>query len=355
MALGPSSAAGSADTGLSGHRGLLALLTMGHLVNDFVAGALWIIAPAIAASMGLGPAEVGLILTIYGVAAGLVYVPAGFLADRVSNQGALLLISFWWVVVGYFLATIFPGFWPVTLLLALGVMGDAFWHPVATGVLVKSVPKRRAQVLGIHAMGGSLGAEMLGPLCAGFLLGYFSWQTSLQFLLIPPLLMGVMFLYFARFIPANGSEKITVPQLITLLGEWMTPRGGGIMVIMIAYNMALYGMLAMSPLILQQVYGFSPFYTSILFAVMLVFGTVCQPFIGQFSDRVGRKGLIVTVVLGAAACAFVAGLSEGFPVFISALVASVSLLTAIRPVILAAAKSTGSSPACHTGLYCRQS
>ena len=325
------------DTGISRHSGLLTLMTMGHLVNDFVAGALWIIAPAIAASMGLGPAEVGLILTVYGIAAGLIYIPAGFLADRISNQGVLLLISFWWVAVGYFLATLVPGFWPITLMLALGVMGDAFWHPVATGVLVKNVPERRAQVLGIHAMGGSVGAEMLGPLCAGFLLGYFSWESTLQLLLIAPVGMGLLFLYYAPKIPRNTSAKITVGQLVDLVREWLTPRGTGIMVMMIAYNMSLYGMLAMSPLTLQEVYGFNPFYTSVLFAVMLVFGTICQPFIGQFSDRVGRKSLIVGVVLTAAACALAAGLFQPFLPFITFLVLSVSLLTAIRPVILAAA------------------
>ena len=74
------------------------------------------------------------------------------------GQGWLLAITFWWVAIGYFCATLAPGFWPVTLLLAVGIMGDAFWHPVATGVLVKRMPTRRAQVLGIHAMGGSIGA-----------------------------------------------------------------------------------------------------------------------------------------------------------------------------------------------------
>ena len=41
------------------HRFLLGALFMGHLTNDWVAGTLWLLAPAIAASMGLGPAEVG--------------------------------------------------------------------------------------------------------------------------------------------------------------------------------------------------------------------------------------------------------------------------------------------------------
>ena len=121
----------------SHHRFLLGSLSIGHMVNDWVAGTIWLLAPAIAASMGLGPTEVGLILTINGLGAGLAYIPAGIFADRSRRPGYLMLLSFWWVAIGYFSATLVPGFWAVTLLLAFAVMGDAFWHPVATGVLVK--------------------------------------------------------------------------------------------------------------------------------------------------------------------------------------------------------------------------
>ena len=82
------------------HRFLLGALFMGHLTNDWVAGTLWLLAPAIAASMGLGPAEVGLILTINGIGAGLAYIPAGVISDRSSRPGFLLLLSVWGVAVG---------------------------------------------------------------------------------------------------------------------------------------------------------------------------------------------------------------------------------------------------------------
>ena len=51
------------------HRFLLGAVFLGHLTNDWVAGTLWLLAPAIAAAMGLGPTEVGLILTINGIGA----------------------------------------------------------------------------------------------------------------------------------------------------------------------------------------------------------------------------------------------------------------------------------------------
>ena len=325
------------DSGIWKNRFLLGALTAGHMVNDWVGGTIWILAPAIAASLGLGPAEVGWILAINGLAAGLVYIPAGIISDRVSNQGFLMLITFWWVAVGYFVATIVPGFWPITLLLAFGVMGDAFWHPVATGSLVKAMPGRRAQVLGIHAMGGSLGGEILGPVSAGLLLGYFSWQTSLQLLVIPAVIMGLLFIPISRRLPRSTGKGLSKQDLQRLFRSWGTPVGIGMVLMMVFYNMSLFAIMSMTPLTLQQVYDFTPFMGSVVFAAMLVFGTLCQPFIGHFSDRTGRKKLILVMIGCAAVSAVFAGLTEELWVFLCALVGSAALLTAVRPIILAAA------------------
>ena len=333
------------------NRFLLTALSLGHMANDWVAGTIWIIAPAIAASMGLGPTEVGWILTINGIAAGLMYIPAGMLSDRISNQGMLLIITFWWVAIGYFCATLASGFWAITLLLGVGIMGDAFWHPVATGVLVKRMPDRRAQVLGIHAMGGSLGAEILGPLGAGLLLGFFDWRTSLQLLVIPAVVMGVLFIPISSGFRIVNRTRASKSGFRKLMVDWCTPRGLGMVTMMIFYNMSLYGILAMTPLILQTKYSLTPFIASVVFAAMLLFGTVFQPFTGKLSDRIGRKPVIFSVILVAAFFSFLTGIFSTFWMFIATLMITTTLLTAVRPVILAAAvEFSGKSESTALGL-----
>jgi len=319
------------------HRFLLGSLALGHLTNDWVAGTLWLLAPAIAASMGLGPAEVGLLLTVNFLGAGLAYIPAGVMADRSSRPGLLMLITFWWVAIGFFCATLVSGFWAVTLLLALGVMGDAFWHPVATGVLVKNMPGRRAQVLGIHAVGGSIGAEVLGPISAGFLLGFFDWQTSLQILVIPAVLMGILFIPIAKRIGTTTQKKMSALEFNSLIRRWRSVRGGQLMMLMIFYNMALMAIFAMTPLFLQTEHTLDPFMTSVIFAAMLLVGSAFQPFIGKFSDRIGRKPIILYGLLIAAIFSLGAGLADKLSLFVALIMISVSILTAVRPVVLAAA------------------
>ncbi len=318
-------------------RFLLGSLALGHMTNDWVAGTIWLLAPAIAASMGLGPTEVGLILTINGLGAGLAYLPAGIIADRSKHPGYLMLFSFWWVAIGYWSATLVPGFWAITLLLAFGVMGDAFWHPVATGVLVKEMPQRRAQVLGIHAVGGSIGAEILGPLTTGFLLGYFDWQTSLQILLIPAIIMGVLFFPIANRIHSKASQSLKTIDLKGLARHWMQRPGIALIAIMILYNMSLMAILGMTPLYLQNEYGMSPLHSGIVFAAMLLLGTAFQPFAGKYSDRNGRKPLILVTLIISSLFACLAGLSSSFVWLLAGLLPAAALLTAMRPVVLATA------------------
>ena len=319
------------------HRFLLGALFMGHLTNDWVAGTLWLLAPAIAASMGLGPAEVGLILTVNGIGAGLAYIPAGVIADRSTRPGFLMLLSFWWVAIGYLSATLVPGFWAITLLLAFGVMGDAFWHPIATGVLVKVMPQRRAQALGIHAVGGSIGSEVLGPLSAGFLLGLFDWQTTLQILVLPAVVMGILFIPIATRISRDNPGQVSRIDFRTLARQWFKPVGIALMLVMILYNMALMAQLAMAPLYFQSEHGLSPFQAGLIFASILMIGSIFQPFFGKYTDSRGRKPLILVVLFGASFFALFAGLSNSLYWAILGLLPSVVILTAVRPVILAAA------------------
>lgn len=319
------------------HRFLLGAVFFGHLANDWVAGTLWILAPAIAVSMGLGPTEVGLILMINGLGAGLVYIPAGMLSDRSRRPGLLMLISFWWVAIGYFSATLAPGFWAVTLLLAFGVMGDAFWHPIATGVLVKEMPERRAQALGIHAVGGGIGAEVLGPLSAGFLLGFFDWQTTLQILVLPAIIMGVIFIPIAARISRDNPGEPSSIDLVGLARQWLKPRGYALMAVVILYNMSLTAILAMTVLFFQNEHSLSFFEAGLVFAGILMFGTLCQPWFGKFSDLRGRKPLILLVLFGACFFAIVAGLSDSLAWAIAGLFPAAAALTAVRPVVLAAA------------------
>jgi len=69
---------------------LIVLFSLGHLSNDWAPSAVWLLTPAIAASLALSPAEVGLLITIHSAGAAAAFLPAGILADRYGRLRVLL-------------------------------------------------------------------------------------------------------------------------------------------------------------------------------------------------------------------------------------------------------------------------
>ena len=315
----------------------LTTFSFGHFANDWTAGSILLLTPAIAVGMDLAPAEVGLLITLMGVGAGLAYLPAGLAADYTRSRGLLLLMTFWWVAIGFFIASLAPGYWWLVILLAIAVMGDAAWHPIATGVLTQKMPDRRARALGIHAMGGTIGAEAVAPLAVGFLLVWFDWRTVLQISVLPALVMGVLFIPMVRRIEPSPDHRFDPRAFMALLRRWRSPIGFGLVGFAVIYSMAAFAASAMTPLYLYTVLGLSTVETGAAFAVMVVGGSVLQPFVGHASDRMGRKLLLVVVLGIAGVFGVLASVLDQLWPFLLSLTMTVALLTAIRPVVLAAA------------------
>ncbi len=332
------------------NRRLLTWFALGHFANDWPLSALWLIVPTAGIAMALSPAEVGLLFTICSIGGALAYLPAGILADHVSNQGRLLVVTFWWVSVGYLLAAMAPGFWSLALLLAVAGMGDAAWHPIATGALVRENKERRAHVLGIHAIGGSL-AEVLAPLAVGFLLAYVDWRAALAISALPTAVMGFCFFRVARAVPRIEKKSVSTQDMLGLLNMWR--RGNGLrMVGMIClYNMALMALLSMIPLYLADRHGFGPAAAGIAFSAMLIVGALAQPWIGKISDIAGRRPVVVFGNLTAALASALLVFQPSLWAMIAAMIVAVAALDAIRAAVLAGAVDhTGHSEGTTLGL-----
>ena len=316
---------------------LQGVFVFGHLSNDWLPAAIWLLAPAIGLAFDLKPSEVGLLLAIHSIGASLAYFPAGVMADRTRLQGRLLLGTFWWVALGYLLASTAPSFWSLAILLAIGGMGDAAWHPIATGILVRQMPKQRGQALGVHAVGGTL-AEVLSPLLVGFLLAFLDWRVVLQISVIPAALMGIAFLFIARRIPSrHASTAISRADLGAFITQWRSRTGLFLIAGIATYNMALIALMTMSPLFMQRELGFNSAQTGMAFAAAMLMGSIGQPIVGRLSDRRGRFGIFAVGSVVAAGLAGAVVLFDAPVLIISLLTMAMAALVTIRSGVLAMA------------------
>ncbi len=315
---------------------LLIPFSIGHFSNDLVPIGMYILIPAFGAAMGLSPAKIGLLFMIHSLGSSIAFVPAGLLADHVANRGILLAASFFWVGFGYLTASFADGFWVFAILIAIAGMGDAAWHPIATGVLAQMHKARRAYALGMHAVGGHI-SEVIALPAAGLLLAMWDWRTAIQILVIPTLITGIFFIFISPKVPRHVNSRPTRADFADIWRIWTTSSGLRILALFISYNMGLFAIITMTPLYLRASHSMSWMATGFAMAAMVLPGALLQPWMGKLSDRVGRRPLIVFGNAAATGAAFVAWLPTTFGLSFIALGVALTVLVAIRAVLLAAA------------------
>ena len=316
-------------------RTLLVWLTFGHFANDWPVSSLWLTIPAAGITMGLTPTEVGLLFTIINAGGALAYIPAGILADVVSNRRCLLLATFWWVAAGFGLAAIAETYWTLAILLVLAGMGNASWHPIAAGVLSRENSDGRAHALGIHAMGGSV-AEMLAPLAVGALLVHVDWRVALSISALPPLVFGIIFVRAAQAVPLVSRRVIRRQEVLDFVVRWSEGSSLRIVIMICLYNMAFMGLLSMIPLYLAAAHGFTAAEIGLTFSGVLFAGAVLQPFVGRLSDLAGRKPLLVFCNASAGIASLLLMTQLPIPIMLVGLAIAIASLDTMRAVALAA-------------------
>lgn len=313
------------------------LFSAGHCCIDWPFGAMYLIAPAIGSSFGWSAWEVGLLLTLQSLGAAIAYLPAGIFMDRLSERGKWLTITFFWAALGYILASYTNGYWALAAFMAFAAAGDAAWHPMATGILVKAAPTQRAKVLGIHAFGGTL-SGVLAPLMAGVLLESFDWRLTTQLVLIPTVLAGCVFLFYvAGQVPKVSRDAVEPPDMKALARQWLTPFGLGLGAMMLFYNLGLIGVHAMTPIYLRDSWGFSAWEQGLAFAGALLIGALLQPGIGAWSDRVGRRSMILVALGLGFVGASLTWSAESMLLAVAGLFLVIGALDGVRSVVLASA------------------
>lgn len=320
---------------------ILSSLAGGHSLFHWFLQSFIVLLPEVQAAFHLSGVGVGAILTARELAAGLVTLPGGVIADLLHRHWGILLAG----CIGVFsLAALAMSLSPVYPLLLVGMAAVAIchsiWHLPAAASLSHHFPQRRGMALSLHGVGGSIG-DVIGPVATGALLAFLSWREILSVYAAVPFFLAFLALWSFQNIVGTSAARVETPNLpdrLTMTKALLRNRLlWGLTVVRGLRAMALVAILTVLPLYLGNDLELGTFNRGLHIGLLIAMGLFAKPVAGYLSDRWGRKQVLAPgLVWSCAICLLLIPFGDG--IALTALIVLLGLfLYPDQPIVTAAA------------------
>jgi FSR family fosmidomycin resistance protein-like MFS transporter len=285
-----------------------------HVLQHMYGNGFFVLLTAMYDTLGLNPVSAGLVGTIRALGSGTASTLGGVLIDRFQHRRlAILYLSMTTMGFGYLLIGLAPTYVLILVALAFTAGAGSIWHPAARSLLSQIYPTRRGFIISLDRSAGSVG-DTIGPLAAGALLAYITWQ-QIYMLALPMAFVVVIFLWTVlRRAPTYqqlGARKIEseqrpIKEQLSALREVLRNSGNVLTILLVVKAVAGFGqggLLLWVPLYLSQDQGMSTFAVGVHVALLTGVGIATGPAFGWLSDHRGRVPVILLVLGGKAVIA----------------------------------------------------
>jgi FSR family fosmidomycin resistance protein-like MFS transporter len=167
----------------------LLYIAFGHLAIELSSNYLPVVYPVLIGTLGLGYAEIGVIAMVATAGVTIAQPVFGHLSDR-WNPYRIVALSIAWTSIVLGLVGVMDNYVALLLVVGLGALGSAAFHPAAATIASASAGARRGTAVSVFSIGGAIGTA-LSPLCVTAGMRWLGMQGTL--VLIPlPLLVSVL-------------------------------------------------------------------------------------------------------------------------------------------------------------------
>lgn len=305
-----------------------------HFTGDFFQSFIRPMLPVLADKFSLNLTQVGMITGIATFMAFLIQPIFGYLADRYRTRLILLIGSF----VGAIcipLVGIAPYFGIVLLLIGMGSISSAIYHPTAAGMVSAYAGRRIGLSMSIFGLGGTLGFAV-GPIVFA---GYITlWGLHrLPYLTFLGLLV---FVFLFVLIPASDGAGLTQRDffgtLREIIGEVWKPV---VTIWAIAFCRAFVeqAILTFIP-VLTASEGHSLMSVGSLLSLFTVGGSVSAIVSGHLVDRIGYKPIYFFSFAMSSPCVLLFIHGSGWTLYPIAFLCGFLLLATLFPALALAQK-----------------
>jgi FSR family fosmidomycin resistance protein-like MFS transporter len=193
----------------------LFLTALGHLTIELSSNYLPVLYPLLIAALQLSYSEVGSIALVAGVSTSLTQPLFGWVSDRWHPHLIIVASVFW---NGLLMALVgFSGSYSsLILLVALGALGSAAFHPSGATLASAGGGSRRGAAVSVFSVGGNLGAA-LSPLWITLGLGWLGLRGTT---ILIPVVLGMGLFLLRHMQPLARSDHTRVPREQPLAHQW---------------------------------------------------------------------------------------------------------------------------------------
>lgn len=262
--------------------------------------------PLFAANLGADPAILGFVAAASTITGIFFKAPAGALSDILGRKKVIMMGMAVFGLVP-FLYQFVSSYWELTAIRFLHGFATAIFGPVATAMVADLFDRQRGEKIGWFASSVTTG-KLVGPLLGGYLLMFSGYKISYLAVAV----IGGISLMMAYFGLKNYREKPVTGDGKNIRHAVSKMRRGFSEVISDFRISVVSGVDALSYMAVGTLETFLPLYgifvvcldagkVGILFTVQALCTLASRPVMGQVSDRIGRKPMIVSgLVLSAA-------------------------------------------------------
>ena len=282
---------------LRSYQGLAAgtyLSAWGHMTLEFGHQFLPVVYPALIVSMGLTYAQIGTIALVSSLGATVLQPLFGHLSDRWAPR-RIIPLSLVWIGILLGLTGFMPTYELLMLVVGLGALGSAAFHPAGASLASEGEAKRRGSAISVFSVGGNFGSA-LSPIIVGFAVGWFGVRGTG---VIIPVMVGMAIYLAIRFRHAgqmqDAAKKIRQEKTGTMRESKLAL---GLIVLAAASRSWVLGSLVTYLPEWLQGSGYSPEAAGATLSVLLVSLGLGSLIFGPLSDRVGRAPILAGSLVG---------------------------------------------------------
>jgi len=283
-------------------QGTAFLVALGHSGTHWIIGSVLVLLPFIRDDLGLTYAEAGGLISVFHVSAFMANVGSGAVVDvtgrRVLVQVVALVIGAG-AMASAGLASGMAGL--VAAVIVIGLTNN-LWHPAAISYLSLKFPKNRGYALSIHSLGANFG-DTVAPVVVGFMLVWLSWSDVISISSIPVFAIALWILLALS--PGDKVERaegkvvgMSLADYLHGLAEMVRNRAVLGLCLMAGFrSMTQNGLLVFIPLFLVNELAAGPVLLGFGVMVLQLSGMISGPIAGTWSDKVGRRPVVLIAMI----------------------------------------------------------